>query len=45
MSRLIHDRYFAYDALRGCDLTTGHDLRLDDLQEVNRTGFVGGLIP
>ncbi|MBI2829387.1 MAG: sigma 54-interacting transcriptional regulator [Acidobacteria bacterium] len=31
MPRLIQDRYFAYDELRGCDLTTGHDVRLDDL--------------
>ena len=31
MPRLIQDRYFAYDELRGCDLTTGDDVRLDDL--------------
>ena len=31
MSRLIQDRYFAYDKVCGCDLTTGHDVRLDDL--------------
>ena len=29
--RLIQDRYFAYDTVRGCDLTTGHEVRLDDL--------------
>ena len=31
MTRLIRDRYFAYDEVRGCDLTTGDDVRLGDL--------------
>ena len=31
MPRLLHDRYFAYDETRACDLVTGHDIRLDDL--------------
>ena len=29
--RLIHDRYFAYDEIHGCDLATGEDVRLDEL--------------
>ena len=31
MPRLIQDRYFAYDEVRGCDLATGHGVRFDDL--------------
>ena len=31
MQRLIQDRYFAYDTVRGCDLTTGHDVLLAEL--------------
>ena len=29
--RLIHDRFFAYDEIHGCDLVTGAAVRLDDL--------------
>ena len=31
MPRLLHDRYLAYDDVRGCDLTTGGEVRLDAL--------------
>ena len=51
MTRLIQDRYFAYDEVRGCDLTTGDDVRLDDLPaDIADDGSVppqdaGGLAP
>ncbi len=35
MARLIRDRYFAYDADRGCDLVTGDEVRLDDLPDIS----------
>ena len=41
MIRLVRDRYFAYDQVRGCDLTTGEDVRLDELAE--DAGEGGGL--
>jgi DNA-binding NtrC family response regulator len=31
MPRLLHDRYVAYDDIRGCDLATGEEVRLDAL--------------
>jgi DNA-binding NtrC family response regulator len=33
MARLLRDRYFAYDHLRGCDLVTGSEVSLDNLPE------------
>ncbi|OFW03701.1 MAG: hypothetical protein A3I61_02010 [Acidobacteria bacterium RIFCSPLOWO2_02_FULL_68_18] len=31
MPQLLHDRYFAYDSVHGCDLATGDEVRLDRL--------------
>ena len=31
MPKLIQDRYYAYDEIHGCDLTTGDEVRLDEL--------------
>jgi DNA-binding NtrC family response regulator/tetratricopeptide (TPR) repeat protein len=36
--RLIQDRYFAYDEIRGCDLATGDEVRLDDLPADSANG-------
>ena len=33
VQRLVHDRYFAYDQIHGCDLTTGGAVRLDRVEE------------
>src|SRR5688572_26905822 len=33
MVRLLRDRYFAYDAVHGCDLATGDEIRLDELPD------------
>ena len=33
VQRLVHDRYFAYDEIHGCDLATGEDVRLDEAPE------------
>ena len=38
MPRLIHDRYFAYDSVHGCDLVTGQDVRLDVLSDASLEG-------
>jgi len=35
VQRLVHDRYFAYDEIHGCDLTTGEDVRLDEAPDSN----------
>ena len=35
MPRLLHDRYFAYDNVHGCDLVTGQDVRLDVLPDAS----------
>ena len=38
MPRLIRDRYLAYDDIHGCDLSTGKNVRLDELpEETSRT--------
>src|SRR5688500_16014153 len=34
VTRLIQDRYFAYDDRQACDLATGEQVRLDDLASV-----------
>ena len=31
MPRMLHDRYVAYDEVHGCDLSTGDDVRFDNL--------------
>ena len=38
MPRLLHDRYVAYDALHGCDLATGDEVRLDRLTDDTSSG-------
>lgn len=35
MARLLHDRFFAYDIARGCDLATGDEVRLDELPDAD----------